>query len=436
LVFLKEITKNIIDTYQTPLKFYSDSNNFLSNLKNKKSKRLKRIESLLDHEFAPYNKLTKTDLEENLNFIANSYNELIYVRIRNNKIVQSNHILSNTNTINWYEELTYNSSKLNSSISKFFQGKSYFTLLNSNSKPANNCLLKFEIAHNIEYNSVSYILEFIQMIQFTIDLFQTVPDCDILFNRKDFPFLRSDNKYAYTHLTDKLINNPPNYWPICSQSKTKANLDIPIPSSDEWSFLSKPKPKFIKNWLKKKSIGFFRGSSTGCGYTVDTNPRLRFIDFARSHPELNLDVAFSHITKKPKIYKQVLGMIDYHKFKHYIGDFIDPVQQSQYKYLFNIEGNAQAYRYPTEFKKKSVILNVESNYYMWFEPLLKNHKHYINIMSDMSNLKSELGFLQSNDEKAKQIATNGYKLSKKYINKKTIAIYMFVLMTKLNNLQT
>ena len=81
-----------------------------------------------------------------------------------------------------------------------------------------------------------------------------------------------------------------------------------------------------------------------------------------------------------------------------------------------------------EFKKNSVILNVVSDYHMWFEPLLKNNKHLINVNPNFNNLYDIIIELKNNDKKAEQIANNGLLFSNKYINQDSLCTYWFFYM--------
>ena len=302
------------------------------------------------------------------------------------------------------------------------KNQNYETLLKPHFIHANHCLLNFEAFTYYEGMPYSYILTFIEMLNYTINTFGNVPDCDLLINRKDFAYLRKDNKYAYDHLLDEKIVNPiKKYWPLGVQSKKDINLDITIPSADEWTDLQKMKKIKFFDWKDKINKAVFRGSSTGCGSNTKNNPRLKLAEI--SYNNNIIDVAISKLTNRIKVYNQFIGFIDRYKYKHLIGSKMDAIEQSKYKYIFNIEGNAQAYRYPNEFKKKSLILNVKSDYYMWFEPLLKNNKHMIIINKNYDNLFDTLDYLKKNDDKAKKIASNGYKFSKKYITKDNIATY-------------
>ena len=65
---------------------------------------------------------------------------------------------------------------------------------------------------------------------------------------------------------------------------------------------------------------------------------------------------------------------------------------------------------------------------MWFEKLLVNKRHFIEIETDFSNLDLK------NIENPDKIARNGYRFSKKYINKEMIATYWYLFMCNLNKI--
>lgn len=427
LIYWNEIKEKIIDTFTTPKNY---------NLNIKMDNRILKIKEILDNEFKLHTSLDVKDLEDTLKFIYDTYNEIIYIRIRNNRIECSYHIYSYYNNIDWYKNLKYKSKSIDENIVEILEDthKNYFTVKNPHFEPINNCLINLEAYNYFEGNPTSYVKNFIEMIKYTINKFKIIPDCDLLLNRKDFSYLRKDNKYAYTNILNKQIPEPLNkYWIIGGQSKKKINLDIPIPTSDEWDNL-KDKIKFDVPWENKKNIAIFRGSSTGCGTNSINNKRIKLVELS-SKSKL-LDVGLTAITIRPKVYNSNIEIINKQKYLHSIKPFMNKYEQSKYKYIFNIEGNAQAYRYPTEFKKKSVILNIKSEFYMWFEPLLRNNRHYIEIDENFNNLFIKLNYLITNDDKANKIARNGYRFYKKYINKRIIATYWLLFMYNINMLSS
>ena len=422
ILYWEEIEEKIINTYTKPKKFI---NKFVTN------KRTEKINNILKTETSNYkNKLSVSDLKNTLRLIYDNYNEIIYIRIRNNKIDKAYHINSTHCTIDWYKNLKYKSEPIDKSSITVLEdlNKHFYTVKNPHFQPANNCLIGLDSYNYFEGNSYTYINNFMEMIKYTIDQFGDVPDCDLLLNRKDFPYLRKDNKYSYEHLNDeKIINPPKKYWMIGSQSKRDYNLDIPIPSSDEWDVLNQHK-KFTTEWSEKKPVAIFRGATTGCGSDETNNLRIKLADISYKNKDDILDVALSHITKRPRVYKKNIYIINEDKYKHLLGSFINNEEQSKNKYVFNIEGNAQAYRFPTEFRKRSVILNVKSDFKMWFEPLLVNNKHFIEIDNNYNNVIPTIKNLIENDDKASKIARNGYRFCKKYISKQMIATYWYYYM--------
>ena len=441
LIEWKEIEDKIINTYTNPIKFKK---------KNKPKNKINievenNIENLVSFYFSKYTILNKENLFQTIKFIFDNYNEILYFRIRNNKIECSYHIYNPKNNKDWYKNLYYEKNNKKFDVekgSKYLiesQNKMFLTLRQPHFIPANNCLLGFDSYNYFEGNPISYVQEFKEMIDFTVNSFEHLPDCDILINRKDFAYLNKDNTFAYDQLGSKeelKINlDIKKFWFIGTQSIKESNLDIPIPSADEWE-ACKIKNKKIE-WEDKFSKAIFRGSSTGCGYNLNNNQRLLLSDisykWSKDDSTKNLiDVKITKFTSRIKAYNKLLGIIDFKKYSYLQGDYLDSNEQLKYKYIFNIEGNAQAYRLPNELKKRSVILNIESKFFMWFEPLLKNNIHMVNILSDFSDLKEKILYLKNNDNKAKKIADNGFKFSNDYLNKISIGYYWYYFMLNIN----
>ena len=441
LISWSEIETNIIKTFTEPKKFKI-------NKTIKPNKSNNKIKELVESYFTKYDKhLTSHTLFETIKFIFETYNELLYFRIRNNKLECSYHLYNPENKIDWFQNLKYKSvegieQNIDQSVAEIMSksDKEYYTIRKPHYLPSNNCLLGFDAYNYFEGNPMPYVKEFKEMLEMTIKIFGTVADCDILINRKDFAYLRKDNKYSYEHLLNQTaINQPKKLWPLASQSVKDINLDIAVPAADEWNDIEKNKNLKIIDWKSKISTAIFRGSSTGCGILPENNPRLRLAQISSDWIQTDdkkglLDVAISKLVKRLKAYDQFVGLADYKKLEYLIGTFLTSEEQLKYKYIFNIEGNAQAYRYPNEFKKGSVILNVKSDFKMWFEPLLINNKHYIEINSDYKNLYDIISNLKENDTRAEQIANNGLKFSKKYITRNKIMLYWFYYMININNL--
>ena len=428
LITLEEVEAKIFDTFTVPKKFKS---------KLKESK----VGNLVQKYFAKYDKkLSKEDLFNTIKFIFNTFNELIYFRIRDNKITCAYHLYNPKNTVDWLKYLKYKSSdgnekNLDESLVEIIteNAKNYYTLRKPHFIPANNCLLGLEAFNYYEGNAFSYVKQFKEMLEVTIKTFQNVPDCDILINRKDFAYFNVNKTFAYNHLMKNEKMDIDKLWFLGSQSCKNENLDIPIPSGDEWKDIDKANNYEVVEWEDRIPIAIFRGASTGCGSDVTNNPRMKLAQISYDWPrEKRIDVAISTLVSRIRVYNQFIGITNQNKYKHLIGNFINPNDQLKYKYVFNIEGNAQAYRFGNEFKKGAVILNVKSEFHCWFEPLLKEKKHLVTISSDYSDLESVLNYLKENDKEAKLIASNGLKFARKYIDKKMISLFWFHYMLNIN----
>lgn len=454
LIYWYEIEKYIINTYTEP--------KLAGKIKNM-DKKMNEINNLLEFSFDKYNnhngnlKISKLDLKNTLKHIYYNYNEVLFFRIRNSKIISKYYIFNiNSPKIDWYQDLNWTSDNDKEKdkiklLHKFIFNSNinyYMTLAKPYFLRANGCLLGIESTDYIRELNSSYVKEFVEMLEYSCNNF-TMFDCDIIINRKDFPYLTIDNTFSYHHILNNVsIKNPPKKWyPLFSQSSIpNYHLDIPIPSADEWNTINNP-PFANHNieWNKKKNIAFFRGQSTGCGTNIENNIRLKFSfisnEWKQKHPGL-IDIGINNLTSRIKAFEQNVSYIDKKKYSFLVKKKLDYIEQMNYKYIFNIPGNGQAYRYPTEFYKGSLILNVSDSktQKMWFEPLLKNGFNYIHIENIKSideqsnNLYKIIKSLNNNDNKSKEIASNGVYFANTYINKETIGLYLFLISYHLNRM--
>jgi hypothetical protein len=442
-----EIEKHIISTYDnTKIKKYNENANKVGKIK-------KEIEKLvndkIDKEYV--HGLEKNDLEKTLKFIFETYRELLYFRIRNNNIELAYH-LYNKNYINkWtkYIQFPDNMKPYEFIEKKRKELKSFYEpLLPENKWVANNCIVKIE-GDDDKRNPVSYIKEIYTMIYNTILHFKNVPDCDLLINRKDFQYLHSNPlKYAHTYVYPNNINIqnnllPNKYWIVASQNSSNENKDVPIPNSDEWKDIHKNMN--IIEWKNKENRLIFRGSSTGCGLDENSNPRIRLSQISYLLKDIFYNIGLSKFVKKIRIQNFKYSYININKYKHLLKEFITPEEQMKAKYILNIEGNAAAYRLAGLFNMNSVIVQAESKYYNWFEPLLKDNKNYILLKKEIFMNKDDS--IEESKEKVKiffnhllkknnvmeKIAKNGTLFYNTYLNENTIYEYYFSLMKKINS---
>ncbi len=445
LVTWNEIEDKIISTYdQDKIKKYVINKNIQI-----KPEIEKIVNDKIEKEYEAG--LEKSDLEKTLKFIFETYKEILYFRIRNHKIILGYHIHNIDFQNNWTQYIKFPNGM---SPKDFLNQKRkdiksfYEPLLPKNKWTANNCIINME--GDVENgNPISYIKEIYIMITNTIKYFKNVPDCDLLINRKDFQYLHSNPlKYAYTYIYPENMNIhnsllPKKYWIVASQNSSISNKDVPIPNADEWKDIHKNVHKI--DWKDKNNQLLFRGSSTGCGLNENNNPRIRLSQISYLLNDSFYNIGLSKFVKKIRVNDFTFSYIQIPKYKHLLKNFITPEEQMKAKYILNIEGNAAAYRYAGLFNMNSVIIQAESKYYTWFEPLLIDGTHYLLLKKDIymnekdsidesaKKTKEFFDTIQKKNSTMKKIAENSTQFYNTYLNESTIYEYYFCLMKKVNS---
>ena len=163
-------------------------------------------------------------------------------------------------------------------------------------------------------------------------------------------------------------------------------------------------------WSKKKNIAVFRGGASGCGYTPETNMRIKISTIQSPY----LDAG---IVGKNKTIDTISVKFDP---IHGLGvmntgippkPFMSIKEQSRFKYIIHIDGNVNAYRLLSTMKTGSVILRVISDYTSWADKYLKPDIHYISIRSGLSDLEEKIEWCINNDDKCKTIAKSAVKMA-------------------------
>ena len=427
-----EIYNEIITKYSDP-KEYSDKHD------------VTEIDELTKNQTDKFGKVTKNDLENTLKYLFDSYKEFLYFSFRDGKIKAKYHIY-NRNSINeWYKNLSpiegnnFNDffkiakSKVKGLTLEFAEPKKWY---------ANNCIVRMENWGDKYGMPNSYLIEILEIFEYCMSKYN-LPDCDFILNRKDFALLTSDNSNAYYSLYPKaeLNKQPKICFPTLSQSGRKQTLDIIIPTSDDWKHLSNlHKMKINTVWTTKKNVGVWRGSTTGCGTTKENNPRIKLAyvsDKLKKDGYKKLDIGLTQFTKGFRVNDGIIDFVNIQKINLPKYNFITFEEQSNYKYIFNIEGNTAAYRFSSLFSMNSVVINIKSKFKLWFEPLLEKNKHYISLSYDFDEhvLKKTIDYLNGANDVAKYIADNGKQFFDKYITKDIIAEYWLKIMIGINEKQ-
>jgi len=157
---------------------------------------------------------------------------------------------------------------------------------------ANNCLVKYDIDSKTQLTkegdtNVATIKNMFEELCKN----REIPDIEFFINRRDFPLITRNGTEPYTGIwgdnTPLVSHNYEKFTPIISMCKTDEYADVLSPTHEDWARTQSKKNhyftgscsdyniKFNTPWNQKKPTAVFRGRSTGCGVTIDTNPRLK-----------------------------------------------------------------------------------------------------------------------------------------------------------------
>jgi hypothetical protein len=182
------------------------------------------------------------------------------------------------------------------------------------------------------------------------------------------------------------------------------------------------------NWDDKQiHKAVFRGGPSGCGYTAETNQRIKLVGM--QSPLLDAKIVGKGKTIDSNSIKfdpvHGLGMLNTGLKP---GGFKSMAEQSNYKYIIHIDGNVHAYRLLSTMMTGSLILRVESPYISWVDHLIESGKHYLMVKSDLSDLLKIIKWCEKHPEKAREIAEAGREfaqmaLTREFVGKSVEKIF-------------
>ena len=408
-----------------------------------------------DITWRKYEFLNAKSVDNTFNYMFNKFKKGIFVKIQNNKLKVFLPFSKKSFTNEWSDRIEIDS-KFGGDMSNFLtytntiSGKTFRVKVNGrkDSWYANNCLIRSEYPINEGDTNVPNMSSMLKELCEK----RKVPDMEFFINRRDFPIITKDSTEAYDHMfgdNHRLVSHEyDKYSPILSMVTTDNNSDIPIPTGDDWARIySKDKKYFAKEcriypeieefdtkWGDKKPTAVFRGASTGCGVTIDTNMRLKLAYLSVTTPphEDNIPLLDAGITKwqvrprklKDKKYLQTIDIPHLKSVGVDLVSFLDPESQSKYKYIVHVDGHVSAFRLSLELSMGSCILLVDSKYRLWFRNMLKPMVHYIPVKKDLSDLIDQIKWCRNHDKKCEEIAKNARKFYEYYLQKDGVLDYL------------
>lgn len=401
-----------------------------------------------------YRQQEQINVIQTFRYIFYKFKKGIYIRIQQNKL-QKFIPLSNANFINeWSDQLEIDYTifkKVNELENRPYDEKNVNKFVQN--WFCNNCLLRYEYPINESDTNTSNIKNFFD----ELCLHRKIPDIEFFVNKRDFPLLTTNGTEPYFDMWgyDKpLVSHKyDSYLPILSMSKTSEFADILIPTHEDWARVQQKENKwFIDSrvtsndiitsnnmFSDKKPIAVFRGSSTGDGFTVESNQRLKIaylssqnkFDERDNIPYLNCGITKWNTRPKKLANSKQLQMIDPDSLPFSLVEYMSLAEQSQYKYIVHIDGHVSAFRLSAMLSLNCVPLIVTSKWKLWYSHLLIPYEHFIPIKEDLSNLYEQIQWCKDNDDACEMIATNALEFAETYLEKDGMFDYTQKLLTDL-----
>jgi hypothetical protein len=434
-----------------PTRYFLSLDNNLNNVKNiKKSKK--------SDLFKLYKDIDYTSINNTMKYMFHKFKKGIYVIIRDNKIALFMPFSNSNYHNNWFDKIYfseeekklikdqgYNKVKhiLNKNIWDFQKKhgrRSKLINYNRDEWFGDGCLFRNDL-NQAEGNLNVYIYR--SMLENLVKD-RKIPDVEFFINARTFPILKKDYTEPYSHLFDSeniKIEKEFQFQkmaPIFTKSNTDSYADILIPNEDDWkrcsnkffkdecsnSYRSNVIEKWNLDWKKKKSICLFRGGASGCGITIDTNQRLKAADISIDYPDL-LDAKITKWNDRDKKYiGKPIDIINIQSFRFNLGEYMNDVEKSDYKYILNIDDHVSDCRLSYELGMNSVVLLVKSKYRLWFHDMLEEYVHYVPVKEDLSNLIIQIEWCKKNDKDCKKIAENAKQLYLTKLSKSGLFDYL------------
>ena len=400
-----------------------------------------------------YKDLKAPDVINTFRYIFNKFKKGIFVKIKNGKLDVFLPFSKANFTNEWGDKISVDNTQYRT-VNDFLKHISKMQGYNFNPNYVhqdvrkwygNNCLLRYENPISEGDSNVSNVKNMLEELCAN----REIPDIEFFINRRDFPLLTKDgtepydgiwgdeNKHLVSHAYKK-------YLPILSMSKTDKYADVLNPTWDDWARVQKDiwfpntcrdyPEKFDTPWEIKKNIAVFRGGSTGCGTTTETNMRLKIAEMGLKNKKY-LDAGITNWNVRPRKNRGEKHLSTIHPGQLPFGltSKLSPEEQSEYKYIVHIKGHVSAFRLSLELSMGSVILYVKNPWKIWYTDMLEPYKHYVPVKDDLSDLISQIKWCINHDKECQEIAKNAVEFYNKYLQKDGILDYMQKIIVELKN---
>ena len=174
---------------------------------------------------------------------------------------------------------------------------------------------------------------------------------------------------------------------------------------------------FKANWIKRKPIMFWRGSTTGKSFnsTLELKDLIRVKVCLSSRNIKNFDLKISSIVQN-NIPKQII--IQYLRKYNILSRRVDESKFLNYKYYPDLPGNntlCGSWGVIRKYLRGNLVFRPSYNSLMFYDRFFEPWRDFIPIESDFSDLYEKFIWAENNQNKSIRIAWNGFSIAKKYL---------------------
>ncbi|CAN8070065.1 unnamed protein product [Agarophyton chilense] len=225
--------------------------------------------------------------------------------------------------------------------------------------------------------------------------------------------------------------------PVFSFRTSTSYLDIPVPDPVEYG----SNGNYV--WNAEDKLPFearipklvFRGSSSSLQDYHDHNwlsvPRIRLAALAKQYP----DVIDAGITRWMKLGESTSVNEVETSLGSGLSDVLNYDRQGRYQFIIDVDGGLGSSRKRGILTSGSVPFFQRSNWYMWYEPLLKPFYHYIPVDTYLQDLLERVTAAKTDTQGSKRLIDNANCFGENVISEKGAMLYWKVLLERYSELQ-
>ena len=176
---------------------------------------------------------------------------------------------------------------------------------------------------------------------------------------------------------------------------------------------------FKSNWLKRKSIMYWRGSTTGhpISSTTSLTNLVRVKTCLKYKDDRRFDMKISNIVQN-KIPKQII--YQWLSNNNILSQRVNESKFMLFKYHPDLSGNNEScgsWGVIRKYLRGNLVFKPNYKSYMFYDQFLEPWKNYIPVESDFSDLKEKYLWAENHQEEALRIAWYGSLMATSYLLK-------------------